>query len=72
MNGILLIIASLLFPTTVFAGEGSGVATADHFDLTHHIVGYLSIFFTVLAYVAAMSEDVIELRKSNRWSWERL
>lgn len=33
-------------------------------DLTHHIVGYLALFLTVLAYVAAMSEDVIELRKS--------
>ncbi|WP_411727600.1 sodium:proton antiporter NhaD [Methyloglobulus sp.] len=64
MNGILLIIASLLLPSTVFAGEGPGVGAAVPFDLTHHIVGYLSILFTVSAYVAAMSEEVIELRKS--------
>ena len=63
MNGILLIIASLLFPSAVFAGEAVG-STAAPYDLSHHIVGYLSILFTVLAYVAAMSEEVIELRKS--------
>jgi Na+/H+ antiporter NhaD/arsenite permease-like protein len=33
-------------------------------NLTHHIVGYFSLAFTFLAYVAAMSEDVIQLRKS--------
>lgn len=33
------------------------------FELTHHIVGYLSILFTVSAYVAATSEEVID-RKS--------
>ena len=61
----LLIIASLFFPSTVFASEESGVVTAAvNFNLTHHIVGYLSILFTVLAYVAAMSEEVINLRKS--------
>lgn len=64
MVGILLIIASLLLPTTVFAGESTGVDAAVRLDLTHHIVGYFSILLTVLAYVAAMSEDVIELRKS--------
>lgn len=64
MNGILLIIASLFLPSAVFAGEVSGTGATTHFDLTHHIVGYLSILFTVLAYVAAMSEEVIELRKS--------
>jgi Na+/H+ antiporter NhaD/arsenite permease-like protein len=64
VNGMLLIIASVLLPSPVFAGEGSGGVAALPVDLTHHIVGYLSILFTVLAYVAAMSEDVIELRKS--------
>lgn len=63
MNGILLIIASLFLPSTVFAGEALGSASVP-VNLTHHIIGYLSILFTVLAYVAAMSEEVIELRKS--------
>lgn len=62
MNGILLIIVSLLLPGSVFASEGSSTATP--FDLTHHIIGYLSILFTVMAYVAAMSEEVTDLRKS--------
>ncbi len=64
MNCILLIIALLFLPSAVFAGEVSGTGATAHFDLTHHIVGYLSVLFTVLAYVAAMSEEVIELRKS--------
>lgn len=54
----------MFLPSAVFAGEVSGTGATTHFDLTHHIVGYLSILFTVLAYVAAMSEEVIELRKS--------
>lgn len=33
-------------------------------DLTNHIVGYTALGITVLAYIIAMSEDVIELRKS--------
>jgi Na+/H+ antiporter NhaD/arsenite permease-like protein len=64
VNGTLLIIASLFLPTVVFADQSSGAAANSHLDLTHHIVGYFSILFTVLAYVAAMSEDVIQLRKS--------
>jgi len=64
VNGILFLILSVLFPTTVFAGEGSGMGSSVPYNLTHHIIGYLSILFTVLAYVAAMAEDVIELRKS--------
>jgi len=35
-----------------------------NFDLTHHAIGYLSVVITVFAYIAAMSEDVTELRKS--------
>ena len=64
MKSVLLLITSLFFSSTVFAGESSGAGAAVTFDLTHHIVGYLSILFTVLAYVSAMAEDVIELRKS--------
>jgi Na+/H+ antiporter NhaD/arsenite permease-like protein len=56
---ILLVIPSLGFP--VENGESMSQASS---DLTHHIVGYLSLGITVLAYVIAMMEDVIELRKS--------
>ena len=63
MSRLVFIIASLLLPVSVYAGEGLEVR-AVHFDLTHHIIGYLSIAVTVLVYVAAMSEEVIELRKS--------
>ena len=55
----------MLLPAAAFAGEASEVLSAPKsLNLTHHIIGYLSIAVTVLAYVAAMSEDVIELRKS--------
>ena len=57
--------ALLLLPAAAFAGEASEVLSASKsLNLTHHIIGYLSVAVTVLAYVAAMSEDVIELRKS--------
>ncbi len=64
MNSILLILASLIFPSICFADDGSAGSASSNVDLTHHVVGYLSVFLTVMAYVAAMSEDVIELRKS--------
>ncbi len=64
MNCILLIIALLFLPTTVFADVSTGVGAAVPLDLSHHFVGYLSVFLTVAAYVAAMSEDMIDLRKS--------
>ncbi len=38
--------------------------TTASLDLTHHIVGYLSVIITVVAYISAMSEEVIQLRKS--------
>ncbi len=61
----LLHFALLLLPAAAFAGEATEVLNAPKsLSLTHHIIGYLSIAVTVLAYVAAMSEDVIELRKS--------
>ena len=50
--------------TSAFAIEESGADTVASFNLTHHIVGYLSILLSVSAYVAAMSEEVIHLRKS--------
>lgn len=37
---------------------------APRMNLTHHIVGYISVAITVLAYIVAMSEEVIELKKS--------
>ena len=52
-------IMCLFFPAIAFAGEA-----AETLDLTHHVVGYLSVVLTILAYVAAMTEDVTELRKS--------
>jgi len=61
----LLVFALLLLPAAAFAGEAPEVLSAPQpLSLTHHIVGYLSIAVTVLAYIAAMSEEVIELRKS--------
>jgi Na+/H+ antiporter NhaD/arsenite permease-like protein len=61
----LLNFALLILPATAFAGETPEILSAPQsLSLTHHIVGYLSIAVTVLAYIAAMSEDVIELRKS--------
>lgn len=61
MNCRLLIIVLLLFPAPAYADTA---AAALHLGLSHHIVGYLSLFITVSAYVAAMSEDVTGLRKS--------
>ena len=57
--------ALLLLPAAAFAGEASEVLSAPKsLSLTHHIIGYLSVAVTVLAYIAAMSEEVIQLRKS--------
>ncbi len=64
MNAILLILTSLFFPSSVFASEAAGSGTAVTTDLTHHFIGYLAVLFTVAAYVTAMMEDVINLRKS--------
>ena len=64
MSSILFIFVILFFPDTVFANESANQETVLPFDITHHLVGYLSILITVSAYVAAMAEDVIELRKS--------
>jgi len=57
-----LLLGWLFFPTIVFADNVT--ATPISLDLTHHIVGYLSVLITVMTYIAAMSEEVIELRKS--------
>jgi Na+/H+ antiporter NhaD/arsenite permease-like protein len=61
----LLNFALMFLPAVAFTGETSEILSIPQpLSLTHHIIGYLSIAVTVLAYVAAMSEDVIELRKS--------
>ena len=54
----------LLFPMMAFAAEPSSSNNTPSLPLTHHIVGYLAIAVTVLAYIAAMAEEVIALQKS--------
>jgi Na+/H+ antiporter NhaD/arsenite permease-like protein len=56
--------ALLLMPVATFAEEAAVLSAPQSLNLTRHFVGYLSIAVTVLAYIAAMSEEVIELRKS--------
>ncbi|MGJ0484909.1 MAG: sodium:proton antiporter NhaD, partial [Methylomicrobium sp.] len=60
-----LVVLTLVFlvPSLSYAEETAANLSAS-LDLTRHVIGYLSLLVTVCAYVAAMSEDVIELRKS--------
>ena len=60
---LLFLVLCLFFPCLSFADETT-VVGATQIDLTHHIVGYLSVALTIVAYIAAMTEDVTELRKS--------
>ncbi|MCF7986003.1 MAG: sodium:proton antiporter NhaD [Methylovulum sp.] len=55
-------LASLFLPTLAMA-EDTSIVTA-HIDLTTHFIGYLSVIVTIAAYIAAMSEEVTELKKS--------
>ncbi len=59
---ILFFIFALLLPSFACADETQSAAVT--LNLTEHIIGYLSIVVTVAAYIAAMSEEVTELRKS--------
>jgi Na+/H+ antiporter NhaD/arsenite permease-like protein len=59
---LLFLVAFLFFPSLSFAEENSAMPV--QLNLTHHIVGYLAAGLTIVAYIAAMSEDVIELKKS--------
>ena len=59
---LLFFVVCLFFPCLSFAEETKAVTT--QINLTHHIVGYLSVALTIFAYIAAMSEDITELRKS--------
>ena len=55
----------LMLPVSAFASDVTNLLSpAKSLNLTDHIVGYLAIGVTVLAYIAAMSEEVIALRKS--------
>ena len=72
LNRILLTFVVYFLLTSAFAIEESGADTVASFNLTHHIVGYLSILLSVSAYVAAMSEEVIHLRKSKPMVLESL
>lgn len=62
MAYLLIALASLLLPQVASAAES--VPSHIHLDLTGHIVGYLSVVITTVAYITAMSEDIIDLRKS--------
>ncbi len=53
----------LVLPAAAGAAAES-LPTPKTLDITHDVIGYLAISVTVLAYVTAMSEDVIALRKS--------
>lgn len=60
----LLAVAGLLLPGLGYAEEAAAAPAAQPLDLTHHWVGYFALIVMVAAYIAAMFEDVIELRKS--------
>ncbi|MCX7097563.1 MAG: sodium:proton antiporter NhaD [Methylococcales bacterium] len=61
----LTLVLFLLLPITELANETTdSLNVASQLSLSHHIIGYLSIAITVLAYIAAMSEEVLELSKS--------
>lgn len=57
-------LALMVFPVLGFAQSTAVAPQSLHIDLTHHWVGYSSLVMMVAAYVTAMLEDVIELRKS--------
>ena len=54
----------LILPSLCGAVDEPGSALSAPVDLTRHFIGYAVLALTVLAYVAAMSEEVIKLRKS--------
>ncbi|WP_374088912.1 sodium:proton antiporter NhaD [Methylomicrobium lacus] len=64
MNIIHFLAFFLLLPEIALAEETGTSGPAASLDLTRHVIGYLSVMVTICAYVAAMAEDVIELRKS--------
>ena len=61
----ILLFAFLMLPAGAFAGDVANLLSpAKSLNITDHFVGYLAIGVTILAYIAAMSEEVIALRKS--------
>lgn len=54
----------LLLPGLGYAETESAIPAIQQLDLTHHWAGYFSLVVMVIAYIAAMFEDVTELRKS--------
>lgn len=65
MNRKLSMLFLLFLPFAAMGGELMEPTLSNTpLDLTHHIVGYFAVAITFLAYMAAMSEEVIELRKS--------
>lgn len=62
MKSKMFVLLLFLLPAMAIASEIS--PTKLPLDLTHHFIGYLAVGITALAYITAMSEEVIELRKS--------
>lgn len=60
----LLGLAALALPALAAADAGSAPESLKPLDLTRHWAGYISLLVMVAAYVAAMLEEVTELRKS--------
>ncbi|MGJ0491306.1 sodium:proton antiporter NhaD [Methylobacter sp.] len=60
----LLGVVGLLLPGLGYAEAESATPATQQLDLTHHWAGYFSLVVMVAAYITAMFEDVIELRKS--------
>jgi Na+/H+ antiporter NhaD/arsenite permease-like protein len=60
----LLTAVGLLLPELVNAEVETTVPALQQLDLTHHWAGYFSLVVMVAAYIAAMFEDVTQLRKS--------
>jgi hypothetical protein len=57
----LFTIAIIIFPSY---GIASGQDNNLNINLTHHWAGYFSLLVMVVAYIAAMFEEVTELKKS--------
>lgn len=64
MNRLLFVISLSLLPSLGMADSGGNLTQIINPDLTHHVIGYLSLVITIVAYIAAMTEDVTALSKS--------
>lgn len=60
----LLGLTALFWPAFGYAESTILLPIEQQLDLTRHWVGYFALFAMLLAYIAAMFEEVIELRKS--------